>query len=289
MTALNSRRSISSNSGGNPVLSRGYIGLAANAKVYEGAIVVLDPSKGFGVQGKTAPGLIALGIADEPEMNIQLAGPPAILSDVYDNTGGADGSIVCQYKQGVFPFVNSAAGADLISVANIGQDCYMVDDQTAALTDAAGTRSRLGRIINVDSFGVQVQVGVSFAGAQPTLVLTIPVALSALLVGGGTIAQLPALGFNGKIKSISYVPQVAGAGAGATMAINAQIAGVSTTGGVATPTLANSGAGAAVVAGTPITALNQFTGAQTISLVNAAGTVFTGGSGAIILEVVQSA
>lgn len=288
MTALSGARPAISPSDGNPVFSKGYIGLAVNAKVWQGAIVCLDPSTGFGTQGKTAPGLIALGIAESPEMGMVVAGqPPAIFSNLYDNTGGSAGGIVVQYRQGVYDFLNSTAG-DAITVANIGQDCYIVDDQTVALTDAVGTRSRAGRIVNVDQYGVQVQIGLSFAGAQPTLIIPVPVLLSSLVVGGATFAQLPPLGFNGKIKSISYMPQAAGAGAGATMACNAQIGGVSTTGGVVTPTLANSGAGAAVVQGTAITALNSFTGAQTISLLNAAGTVFTGGQGAFVLEVVAS-
>lgn len=289
MTALAGARLLGSNSGGNPVLSKGFIGLAANAKVWQGAIVCLDPATGFGSQGKTAPGLIVLGVAEPPNQNIVVAGqPPGVFSNLYDNTGAGatNGGVVCEYSQGARPFLNSAGG-DAITAAAIGQDCYMVDDQTAALTDGAGTRSRLGRIVGFETLPV-VQVGASFAGAQPTMVLTVPVALSSLVVGGGTFAQLPALGFNGKIKSLAYVPQVAGAGAGATFAVTPQIAGVSTTGGVATVTLANTGQGAAAVLGTAVTALNGFTGAQVISLINAAGTVFTGGSGAFVIEVVAA-
>lgn len=287
MTALAGMRSIPSYSGGNPVLSKGFIGLAANAKVWQGAIVCLDPATGFGTQGKTAPGLIVLGVAESPEMGMVVAGqPPAVFSNLYDNTGGTNGLLTCQFRQGAYPFLNSAGG-DAITAAAIGQDCYMVDDQTAALTDGAGTRSRLGRIVGFDTLPF-VQVGPSFAGAQPTMVLTVPVVLSSLVVGGGTFAQLPALGFNGKLKSLAYVPQVAGAGAGATFAVTPQIAGVSITGGIATIALANTGQGATAVLGTAVTALNGFTGAQVISLVNAAGTVFTGGSGAFIIEVVAA-
>lgn len=286
--ALTGARLLGNYAGGNPVQSKGSVGLAANAKVWQGAFVCLDPATGFATQGKTGTGLIVLGYAQEPEFGIAVAGqPPLVFSDLYDNTGGANGNIVCQYRQGPVPVLNSAAG-DAITAANIGQDCYMVDDQTAALTDGAGTRSRLGRIVGFDTLPI-VQLGVAFAGAQPTLVLSVPVTLASLVVGGGTFAQLPPLGFNGKIKSIAYVPNVAGAGAGATMAVNAQIAGVSTTGGVDTVTLANTGLGATAVLGTAITALNGFTAAQVISLINAAGTVFTGGSGAFIIEVVQSA
>ena len=286
MTALSSVRSTPMPSGGKATIEVGYIGLAAGAKVYQGSIVVFDPSTGYGRNGYTAPGLICLGRAETP-LQGALPAPaytaPGTGAQVYDNTGGANGQVTAYYRQGVFNFANSGA-ADLIAVTNIGQDCYIVDDQTVALTDGVGTRSRAGRIINVDSQGVWVQMGQAFAGAAPTLPIVIPVTLSSLVVGGGTFATLPPLGFNGRIKSIAYVPQVAGAGAGASFAVNAQIAGVSTTGGIDTVTLANTGQGAAAVVGTPITALNAFTGAQAISLVNAAGTVFTGGSGAFVLS-----
>jgi len=61
-------------------------------------------------------------------------------------------------RPGVFKFANSANG-DLIAQANVCADCYIVDDNTVALTDGGGTRSRAGKIVGVDSDGVWVVVG----------------------------------------------------------------------------------------------------------------------------------
>ena len=46
--------------------------------------------------------------------------------------------------------------ADAITLADIGKDCFIVDDQTVAKTDGAGTRSRAGRVFDVDADGVWV-------------------------------------------------------------------------------------------------------------------------------------
>ncbi len=73
-----------------------------------------------------------------------------------DNTNGADGAIRARVGAGIFRFGNSAAG-DLITAADIGKDCFGVDDQTVAKTDGGGTRSIAGRIFDVDPAGVFVK------------------------------------------------------------------------------------------------------------------------------------
>ena len=52
-------------------------------------------------------------------------------------------------------FANSAA-ADAITLADIGADCYIVDDQTVAKTSATNTRSVAGKVFDVDAEGVWV-------------------------------------------------------------------------------------------------------------------------------------
>ena len=73
-----------------------------------------------------------------------------------NNTLGAASalSVECTSSDAV-PMGNSSGG-DLITLANVGDDCYWVDDQTVALTSATNTRSRAGRIHNVDAQGVWV-------------------------------------------------------------------------------------------------------------------------------------
>lgn len=73
-----------------------------------------------------------------------------------DNSAGASGDIKCRIRRNVIGiFANSASG-DLITIADIGNDCYVVDDQTVAKTNGSNTRPVAGKIMDVDSLGVHV-------------------------------------------------------------------------------------------------------------------------------------
>jgi len=74
-----------------------------------------------------------------------------------DNVAGADGDVSCRIATGIFRFGNSASG-DLITKADIGADCYGVDDQTVAKTSGSNTRSVAGKIFDVDADGVWVRI-----------------------------------------------------------------------------------------------------------------------------------
>lgn len=113
--------------------------VAAATKIHSGSLVCLDAS-GDLVPGSTATTLLARGRAEEP----------------VDNSGGAAGDLTCRVRKGCFRFANSSAG-DAITRAEIGDTCYIVDDQTVAKTDGTGTRSAAGEIIDVDAAGVWVR------------------------------------------------------------------------------------------------------------------------------------
>ncbi len=73
-----------------------------------------------------------------------------------DNAAGASGDLkVRTLRNYIGVFGNSAAG-DLITIADIGANCYVVDDQTVAKTNNAGARPVAGKIVDVDTFGVHV-------------------------------------------------------------------------------------------------------------------------------------
>lgn len=112
----------------------------ANVRCYQGALAVMDG--GNVAPGSTALNLIAVGM----------------FTNTFDNTGGAAGAIRAEVEPGIFKFENSAAG-DLIAEADIGKDCYIVDDQTVAKTNGANTRSVAGKVVAVASDGVWVKVG----------------------------------------------------------------------------------------------------------------------------------
>lgn len=135
MTALTSARNTPERTGevfGYPV--------KAAVKCLQGGLAVL--SAGYAAPGSTATTLVAIGRFEE----------------TVDNTGGANGDLNVQVRRGIFKFANSAAG-DLIAQADVGADCYIVDDQTVAKTNGSSTRSRAGKVVAVDADGVWVQVG----------------------------------------------------------------------------------------------------------------------------------
>ena len=113
-------------------------GLANQSAVfYLGAILVYDPADDTIKPATTATGKIALGRCEE-------------------RLDAAD-QLHVRVRSGVFPYANSAA-ADAIANDDAGKDCYIVDDQTVALTSDSSSRSIAGKIIRVDSYGVWVAI-----------------------------------------------------------------------------------------------------------------------------------
>jgi hypothetical protein len=115
--------------------------VAAAMLIYQGSLVALNAT-GFASKGVTATTLKQYGRAEE----------------TVDNLAGAAGAKEINVRPGIFRWANSAA-ADLITVAEIGTDCFIVDDQTVAKTNGTATRSRAGKIVGVDTIGVFVQMG----------------------------------------------------------------------------------------------------------------------------------
>ena len=112
--------------------------VAANAKIYEGSLVVVD--SGYAKPGTTATGLVAAGRAET----------------FADNIGGSDGDVSITVKRGCFKFEND--DADTVAQDDVMADCYIVDDETVAATDGESTRSKAGKVIAVDDDGVWVEI-----------------------------------------------------------------------------------------------------------------------------------
>lgn len=134
MTALTTDRDTKSRAGADYEFP-----VAANTKLFAGSIVAIDAT-GNAVKAATATTLKSAGIAQA----------------VADNTGGLAGDIRVRVRRGVWKVANSAA-ADLITLADVGADCYLVDDQTVAKTNGTNTRSVAGKVRDVDATGVWVE------------------------------------------------------------------------------------------------------------------------------------
>jgi len=112
---------------------------AASQLIYAGGIVARNAA-GYLVKGATATGLVGVGAA----------------VDRCDNSTGAAGDQTVHYTRATGRFANSASG-DLITIADIGAVCFMVDDQTVAKTDGSSSRSPAGFVEAVDALGVWVR------------------------------------------------------------------------------------------------------------------------------------
>lgn len=113
--------------------------VAANVKCFAGGIAVLEG--GYCRPGRTAAGLVYIGRFEQQ----------------VDNSGGAAGAKVVMVRRGkAFLFDNSTTNA--ITQADLGQDCYIEDDQTVAQSagTGAGAKSKAGRIMGLDAMGVWV-------------------------------------------------------------------------------------------------------------------------------------
>ncbi|HAF44702.1 MAG TPA: hypothetical protein DCK83_07125 [Gallionellaceae bacterium] len=113
--------------------------IAANVKAFAGGLAAANAT-GYATPGAVATTLTYLGRFEE----------------TVDNTGGAAGAKNVQIRRKkAFKFKNS--GADAVTQASLGKVCYIVDDETVALTNGGNTRSAAGTVIGLDADGVWVQ------------------------------------------------------------------------------------------------------------------------------------
>jgi len=114
------------------------LSIAAAVVCFAGAIAARDAN------GNATPGATATTIRGVGRV-----------AETVDNSGGVAGDDVVPIEKGIFRFGNSAS-TDEITAADIGNDCFIVDDQTVAKTDGTSTRSVAGVVFDVDSSGVWV-------------------------------------------------------------------------------------------------------------------------------------
>jgi hypothetical protein len=113
--------------------------VAAATVIHAGALVALNAS-GLGVPGSVATTLTAAGRAEESA----------------DNSAGAASAISVTVRRGVFLFKNH--GADPVVQADLLKDCFIVDDETVAKTNGTNTRSKAGKVVEVETNGVWVEI-----------------------------------------------------------------------------------------------------------------------------------
>lgn len=221
--------------------------MAAATKVYAGGIACRNAA-GYAVAGATATTLKCIGR----------------FSDQFDNSLGGNGDLNAEVERGVFRYGNSA-DADEITIADVGQVAYLVDDETVAKTSGGSTRSRAGFIVDVDSVGVWVLLGYGLMSDPAGALLAannlsdLALALTARAnLGGGAnkcivqIVDLDLVGGNAQVKHVvspvagdiaQIYSVIEGALTTGNATLTADIGGVAVTTGVITITQAGSAAG----------------------------------------------
>lgn len=119
-------------------MTHGYTGIDSD-EFYEGALLMYDQSDSRVKPATAATDAVCVGRCKKRV------------------TTGSSNTTVVESETGIFRYNNSTS-TDAIAADDIGKACYMVDDQTVALTDGSSTRSKAGTIYDVDSTGVWVAI-----------------------------------------------------------------------------------------------------------------------------------
>ena len=127
-------------------------GVAAGQTLFVGSLIAVDTTDGFLTSGAVSTTLIAAGVvtAEEDGGTGNAVNP------------GADGDINVKFRSGIFHFAND--GGTAVVQADVGSDCYILDDQTVS-GDNTG-RSVAGKVYQVDDatglYGAGVWVAISY-------------------------------------------------------------------------------------------------------------------------------
>jgi hypothetical protein len=116
----------------NPIVA---YGVAAAAKLYAGAQVALNAA-GYLVPAGTAGANKVVGVSRR----------------LVDNTAGIAGALTAEVEVGVFP-MNIGAGVDALTIANLYQPVFAIDDNTVGATDGSASRAFAGILVGFNAQG----------------------------------------------------------------------------------------------------------------------------------------
>ncbi len=129
-----------------------WFGAEANTSLYAGGICATD-ANGYAVPASASPGLIVQGRIERQVINTTAAG------------FGAANALQVQVRRGTFFY---ACPDSTITLVNVGQYCYIVDDNNVSLSDAGGTRPIAGVIRKIGTTGPELgKVAVALGYASP--------------------------------------------------------------------------------------------------------------------------
>ncbi len=170
----------------------------AGVTIYQSALVIL--AAGYARPGREGQGgSVALKAADAATYRAAGVALETVVG------GAGDGDVTVKVQRECWNFKNSAS-LDAITLADVGSNAFIVDDETVARTSNAGARAVAGRIVDVDAEGVWVDVGRPGGAGPRTVVL--PFAINETDTLAGTSAELVSP-VSGNITSMSVIVQKA--------------------------------------------------------------------------------
>lgn len=125
----------------------GHVIAAASPTIYQGALVALK-------SGEAIPAREGTG-ADNAAKAAEVA-THVVVGIAEKTVTAADGKVPT--RAGCFLFDNKSD--DAVTRSEIGKPCYVFDDHTVAKTSPNNTRAKAGTVVDVESVGVWVRVGV---------------------------------------------------------------------------------------------------------------------------------
>lgn len=139
--------------------ARGSHPIAANTLIRKGWMVALDANGRAVPAGTIASGaLVGIGKASHTLDN-----------RTGSDLGGAAGAAYLEMEYGVFSWL-SAGGGDAIAADDVSKVCYMLDNQTVALTSSTGARGPAGVISEVRNGQVYVHQSPTVAALIATII-----------------------------------------------------------------------------------------------------------------------
>lgn len=113
-------------------------GPAASSVTFRQGSILMTNAGGYVTVGATATGQFVRGICTTPKTS------PA-----------SNGAVEVAWEEGDFELESGTAG-DAITVANIGDTVYIIDDNTVGATDGGATRSAAGKLVAISPNGKPV-------------------------------------------------------------------------------------------------------------------------------------
>lgn len=125
-----------------PVATRHERLAASSKEFYVGQLVAIDTNATGSPVTPAVPGDLNLQVCGRCEQRL---------------TTGANNTKTVKFKSGCFYYASGTTFEEIDS-ADIGAQCFVVDDQTVGLSGATGANIKAGRVYDVDSYGVAVYI-----------------------------------------------------------------------------------------------------------------------------------